>query len=172
MLWIWASIPMGSRVVGGDCEGVNTADQRHVQDARLAQAAQDFRDAAARPGASLTAPATVAPLEEALQEINPGWYRLANAPAPRIPTRRRLREIQGDARAGSLSRSRRSTSPRPCTTSPLPSRPVHARRQARPIAEPLIAAHPSARRSDRDSEPPSAASRALDPGVSPRGDWL
>src|SRR5215212_527644 len=129
MLWIWASIPMGSRVVGGDCDGVHTADP-----------------------------------------INADWYRLADAAAPPIATRRRLREIQGDARAGSLSRSRRSTSPRPCTTLPPPSRPVHARRQARP--EPLIAAHASARRSDRDSEPPSAASRALDPGASPRGDWL
>jgi hypothetical protein len=167
MLWIWASIPMGSRVVGGDCDGVNTADQRHVQAARLVQAAQDFRDAAARPGASLAAaPATVAPLGEALQEINAGWYRLAAAAAPRIATRRRLLEIQADARARSLLRSRRSASPRPCTTSQLPSRPVRARRQARPI----IAAYASARRSGRDSEPPSAASGALDPGVSPRGD--
>jgi hypothetical protein len=122
MLWIWASIPMGSRVVGGDCDGVNTADQRHVQAARLVQAAQDFRDAAARPGASLAAaPATVAPLGEALQEINAGWYRLAAAAAPRIATRRRLLEIQADARAGSLSRSRRSASPLPCTTPPLPA---------------------------------------------------
>jgi hypothetical protein len=165
MLWIWASIPMGSRVVGGDCDGVNTADQRHVRAARLVQAAQGCRDAAARPRASLAAPATMAPLEEALQEINAGWYRLADAAAPRSATRRRLLEIQADARAGSLSRSRRSTSPRPCTTS-LPSHPVHARRQARPI----IAAYASARRSGRDSEPPSAANRALDPGVSPRGD--
>jgi hypothetical protein len=170
MLWIWASIPMGSRVVGGDCDGVNTADQRHVQAARLVQAAQDFRDAAARPGASLAAPATMAPREEALQEINAGWYPLADAAAPRIATRRRLLEIQADARAGWLSRSRRSASPRLCTTSPLPSRPVRARRQARPIAEPLIAAYASARRSGRDSKPPSAARRALDPSVSPRGD--
>jgi hypothetical protein len=168
MLWIWASIPMGSRVVGGDGDGVNTADQRYVQAVRLVQAAQDFRDAAARPGASLAAPATVAPLEEGLQEINAGWYWLADAAAPRIATRRRLLEIQADARAGSLLRSMRSTSPRPCTTSPLPSRPVHARRQARPIAEPLIAGYASPRRSGRDSEPPSATSRALDPGVSPR----
>jgi hypothetical protein len=168
MLWIWASIPMGSRVVSGDGDGVNTADQRFVQAVRLVQAAQDFRDAAARPGASLAAPATVAPLEEGLQEINAGWYWLADAAAPRIATRRRLLEIQADARAGSLSRSMRSTSPRPCTTSPLPSRPVHARRQARPIAEPLIAGYASPRRSGRDSEPPSATSRALDPGVSPR----
>jgi hypothetical protein len=148
MLWIWASIPIGSRVAGGDYDCVNTADQRHVQAARLVQAAQHFRDAAARPGAALAAPATVAPLEEALQEIN-----------------------AGDARAGSLSRSRGSTSPRPCTTSPLASRPVHTRRQARPIAEPLIAAHASARRPGRDSEPPSDGQRrALDLGVSPRGD--
>src|SRR5436190_3082212 len=161
---------MGSRVVGGDCDGVNTADQRHVQAARLVPTAQAFRDAAARPGASLAAPATVAPLEEALQEINAGCYRLADAAAPCIATRRRLLEIQADARTGSLSRSRSSGSPRPCTTSPLPSRPVRVRRQARPIAEPLIAAYASARRSARDSDPPSAASRALDPRRLARGD--
>ena len=169
MLWIWASIPMGSRVAGGDYDGVNTADQRHVQAARLVQAAQDFRDAAARPGASLSAPAALAPLEEALQEISARWYRLADAAASRIATRRRLPETRAFTRADSLWRSRRSTIPRPCTTSPLPSRPARARRQGRPIAEPLIAAHARARRPGRDSEPPSAASRALDLGVSPRG---
>jgi hypothetical protein len=108
---------MGSGVVGGDYDGVNTADQRHVQAARLVQAAQCFRDAAARSGASLSAPATLARREGALQEISAGWYRLADAAAPRI----------------------------------------------------AITAHARARRPGRDSEPPSAASRALDLGVSPRG---
>ena len=167
MLWIWASIPMGSRVAAGDYDGVNTADQRHVQAARLVEAAQDFRDAAARSGASLSDLATLAPLEEVLQEISAGWYRLAYAAAPRIATRRRLPQTRVNARAASLARSRRSTSPRPWT--PLPSRPARARRKARPIAEPLIAAHARGRRPRRDSEPPSAASRALDLGVSPRG---
>jgi hypothetical protein len=169
MLWIWASIPMGFRVVGGDCDGVNTADQRHVQAARLVQAAQDFREAAARPGASLAAPATVTPLEEALQEINAGWYRLADAAAPRIAIRGPLLEIQATPELG---RSRVAQGP----PHPDPARPrrchraLFARRQARPIAQPLIAAYASARRSGHDSEPPSAASRALGPGVSPRGD--
>jgi hypothetical protein len=169
MLWLWASIPMGSGIVGGDYDGVNTADQRHVQAACLVQAAQHFRDAAARPGASLSAPATLARPEEALQEISAGRYRLADAAASRIATRRRLPETRAFTRADSLWRSRRSTIPRPCTTSPLPSRPARARRQGRPIAEPLIAAHARARRPGRDCEPRSAASRALDLGVSPRG---
>ena len=156
---IWASIPMGYRVVGGDCDRVNTADQRHARAARLVQADQDFPDATPGPGASLAAPATVAPQEEAPQEIKPDWYRLAYAAAPPIATRRRLPEIQADAGAGTLSRSRTPTSRRPCTTSSL-------------IAEPLIAAYASARRSGRDSGPPSAAGRALDPCLSPRVDQL
>jgi hypothetical protein len=81
MLSIWASIPMGSRVGGGDCDGVNTADQRQVQAARLVKAAQEFRDAAARLRASLAAPATVAPLEQVLQEITAGGT--GSPPPPR-----------------------------------------------------------------------------------------
>jgi RNA polymerase sigma-70 factor, ECF subfamily len=70
---------MGTGVVGGDCDGVNTADQRHVQAARLLEAAHDSRDAAARAGASLSAPATVAPPEDA-QQACAGPRRLAPRP--------------------------------------------------------------------------------------------
>jgi hypothetical protein len=165
---------MGCRLAGDDYDGVNPADQLDAQAAHVRQAALDFREAAARPGSSLGAPATLAPLEEALQAISAGWYQLAGDALPLLAARRRLPETVPPPKRPHSRLSREQEVRLTTTLHDLASafaRCARACRKARPIAAPLIAPQSNAIRSGHEAQPPSPAGRTLEAGIFAQGDW-
>jgi hypothetical protein len=151
---------------------MSSADDLRAHASLLRQVAQDFHELAARPGASVAAPATLESLDEALQAISGAWLELAADAVPGArrqssepvasPERRRSglsgeREVQLGATLHELAAGF--------------ARCARGCREARSVAEPLIDAQPSSRRPVRQASMPAWPGRRRLGAPSPRGDW-
>jgi hypothetical protein len=152
---------------------MNSADHLRTQASRLRQAARDFHELAARPGASAATPAALESLEEALQAIGTGWFELAADAVPGVARRQSSEPVASPERRGSgLSREREVQLA--ATLHELAggfARCARGCREARSIAEPLIAAQPSSHRPVRHAGMPAWPGRRRLGAPSPRGDW-
>jgi hypothetical protein len=68
--------------------GMNTTERLHECASELVEAARVFQAAAEQPGSHSAASDTLACLEEALQALSAGWYRLAADASPEVVGRR------------------------------------------------------------------------------------
>jgi hypothetical protein len=73
---------------------MNTPERLHDSASGLVEAARAFQTAAEQPGSHLAASSSLESLEDALQAISAGWYRLAADAAPRVDGLSREQEVR------------------------------------------------------------------------------